>query len=156
MLDQEFVNRFLVFYLMNHADIDRDMDKSMDAALKIAAALSAHERADCARRFDNAMRLSFALFGRQAFRKWKQGTERRRPLNKALFDVGAVRLARLNDADAQILLARKDVFIARCKELINDPKFIDAVTTFTSDPRRVAARYKKMRAAILETLEYSA
>src|SRR5690606_3881588 len=52
------------------------------------------ELADC---FHRAMRNAYKIFGDHAFRKWPLGTERRNPINRALFEVWAVVLSHYDE-----------------------------------------------------------
>ena len=71
--------------------------------------------------------------------------ERRKPLNKALFDVFSVVFAELNDEERiKIKSKKKQVVDALIDLLENDNEFLTSVTSSTSDKGRVNYRFKKI------------
>ena len=60
--------------------------------------------------FSEAMKLSHATFGEEAFRKIYKDNNRLPPINKALFDAIATQFALLNDNNRQILKTKKALF----------------------------------------------
>lgn len=114
MLDRDFVNRFLAFYLLNYrddsaykGDLDLFMNKALDKLGEIARSESGDETLrDIEARFKAAMKLSKAVFGKAAFCKNK-GHKR---INKALFEVISVSFSKLSDAQRTKILEKKDTF----------------------------------------------
>jgi hypothetical protein len=153
MLDREYVNRFLAFYFLDHAKIERDIDAEMDNVLKIISNSSSEERDDCKRKFDMSMQLSFDIFGKHAFRKWNRKENRRNPLNKALFDVVSVVFAKMPIHSFDVLKERKSKFLDAYFTMINEEKFIDSITAFTGEQRRINLRYERMNSIVSKVLE---
>jgi hypothetical protein len=141
MEDREFINRFLSFYLLQHSSIESDIDVTMNRALLEVSKLSSSDIENCKKSFDAAMNLSFDIFGKYAFRKTKERETRRNPLNKALFEVISVIFSKLTTRDAAKLKDKKELFLAEYYKLMTSRKFLDAITTFTSEPRRITLRY---------------
>ena len=112
MLDREFVNRFLAFYIFDHKEEytpQDDLDTFMNRALDKVATLSESEKNDLETRFKAAMVLAKNIFNEYAFCK----SFDRKQINKALFEVMSVSFAKLDDDERKILLSRKEDFKER-------------------------------------------
>jgi hypothetical protein len=154
MLDREFVLRFSAFFLTSYkqyalANMDfflttqmRDLNRASDAKLDELRAA-----------FDQAMSLSSAIFGGDAFRKRFRAGERRKPINKALFEAWSVALGRLTPAKGSRLAEKKDAVRSATMSLMNsDDDFIQAITQGTGDPTRVRKRFATIESLIAEVL----
>jgi hypothetical protein len=150
MLDRDFVNRFLAFYLFNHEtdyNIDDDLDSFMNRALDKYAELTTNERAMIAKNFKAAMELSIKIFGDAAFCK-KADYKR---LNKALFEVMSVSFAKLNDEKREIISKRKGKFKKSFYQAI-DTKFADSLSSNTGGKSNISLRHREFNSLISNTL----
>src|SRR5690554_5967784 len=89
MLDRDFVNRFIAFYILDYESeykYEEDLDTYMNKALDKLAEKSLEEKNDIELRFKRAMVLSRDIFGDSAFCK----SEDYKRINKALFEVMSV------------------------------------------------------------------
>lgn len=138
MLDRDFVNRFLAFYILdveqNYAD---DLDNFMNNALDKIAQKNKDEQAEIAQRFKAAMLLAKDIFGDAAFSKTKSP----RRINKALFEVMSVRFARLSEKEQAVLLEHKGIFKEKFYETING-NFANSLTHNTGGKANVLLRHK--------------
>lgn len=154
MLDQEFVLRFAAFFLHPYAEYTvanmdsfltvqmRDMNKASDAKLR-----------DLRRAFDQAMRAAQEIFGEHAFRKRFKLEERRKPINKALFEAWSVALAKLTREQSALLVQRKgDVCLEFIRLMNSDNEFVQAITQGTGDPRRVRKRFESIEVVVRTVL----
>lgn len=92
--------------------------------------------------FRESMKLASAIFSRWAFRKVFDIEERRKPINKALFEVWSVELAKLDEAERRLAYDRKDrIFYAFVKLMNKDENFVGAITSATGDKNRVKYRF---------------
>ena len=146
MLDQEFVTRFLAFYLL---DIDKEYTSDLDAFLNMA--MDSLNNIHCRnlvlikQDFDKATKAALAIFGDDAFRKRYSKEDRRKPINKALFDAWTVNLAKLTDSEIAILVSRKEVLIDKFIEILNtDDDFNKAITSSTGDKSRIKKRFSEI------------
>jgi hypothetical protein len=161
MLDRDFANRFLCFYLFrtkNYGtkeygqDLDTFMSKAMAAIYSKAKKDLEKIRSD----FEKAMILSEQIFGREAFRKIYCKYDRLPPINKALFDAVSVQFALLTDAKRAVLLRRKkSVKKALYDELRKQEEFFISITSSTGDKKRTAYRHKKVNSLINNILKAS-
>jgi hypothetical protein len=147
MADRELALRWVGFTLLNILDeyggeniatledllnvtTERiDSDNSIDLGMLIE-------------KFDRAMNVAHALFGRHSFRKWLPDQDYRSPLNKALFEAWSVPLGvangkRLIENKKQI----QDAFQNLCNE---DGFFISSISSGTGDPKKVRYRFLKI------------
>ena len=142
MLDREFVTRFLAFYLNGYKGYKPDLDTFMTSSMGQLYTKTNDELNDIMKAFDNAMKLAKTIFGRWAFRKVYSILERRKPINKALFEVWSVELANLSIEEQKCAKSNKDVIFQKFVELMNnDDAFVAAITSATGDRGRVNYRY---------------
>lgn len=91
------------------------------------------------------MKLSKTIFGKWAFRKVYSTEERRKPINKALFEVWSVELVNLAMEERErAVFHKKDIFKEFVKLMNNDATFVAAITSATGDKGRVNYRYNKI------------
>jgi hypothetical protein len=149
MLDRDFANRFLAFYHFGYENYTPDLDTFMSKAMAAINKMTKADRAKCKQDFTESMRLNYAVFGINAFRKIEAGQERRKPLNKALFDVFSVLFARLNKEEREKIIVVKEQVVDGLIDLIeNDQDFFASITSSTSDKGRVHIRFSKVEELI--------
>lgn len=150
MLDRDFVNRFLAFYLYDYESeykADDDLDSFMNRALDKYAELTKNERAKISTNFKAAMELSVKIFEDAAFCK-KPDYKR---LNKALFEVMSVSFAKLNNEEREFVLKNKETFKKNFYEAI-DEKFSDSLSSNTGGKSNISLRHKEFNTLIYDTL----
>jgi hypothetical protein len=153
MLDRDFANRFLAFYLFGYEPNEPDLDTFMSKAMASISNKTEEECAKIKKDFALAMELAQTIFGKKAFRRSTGDHTRLLPLNKALFEVIAVRFALLTPDVRAKLQAHKTVFqtkLARLQE--DDKKFVTAITTSTGDKNRILYRHNAIKKLIIETV----
>lgn len=145
MLDREFVTRFLAFYLNGAKGYRPDLDTFMTSSMAQLNAKTNDELDKIQVAFDKAMKLSKIIFGKWAFRKVYSINERRKPINKALFEVWSVELANLTMEEQKRAISRKKSIFQEFIKLMNtDNTFVAAITSATGDKGRVNYRYNKI------------
>ena len=117
MLDREFVLRFIAFYEQGlteyHGSIDHFLNDAMEIInTKYDPKNNPQYAGIIKEKFVDALKLNMELFDRFAFRKMPD-IERRRPINKSLFETWTVSLARLSVKERSMLLAKKDELLTR-------------------------------------------
>ena len=96
--------------------------------------------------FKEAMKYARLIFGDWAFRKADLYPHKRKPINKALFEVWSVNLAKLNNQQRKQLLANKqDLMEAFAEMMRDDVKFIRSVTSGTGSKQQVIERFSKIK-----------
>lgn len=144
MLDRDFVNRFLAFYLFGYENYTPDLDTFMSKAMSHVNKMSHEEKIKCKSDFIHSMQLNLEIFEAHAFRKVERYHSRRKPLNKALFDVFSVILSRLESSQMEKLKAQKKMLKEGLISLLDDEIFYTSITSSTSDKRRVTYRFTKV------------
>jgi hypothetical protein len=154
MMDREFVTRFMAFYLFSYSDYVPDLDTFMDKAMSEIKQLSNQERNEIKTNFTYSMILAKKVFGNWAFRKADKYPDKRKPINKALFEVWSVLLAGLDDVNRARLEDKKQILFEKWINLIKeDSAFFDSITTSTGNKSCVIDRFSKIDLIIKETLQ---
>lgn len=145
MLDREFVTRFLAFYLNGPKGYKPDLDTFMTSSMGQLKSKTTDELNKIKEAFDKAMKLSKIIFSKWAFRKVYSIEERRKPINKALFEVWSVELANFTpEEQKRAELRKRDIFQEFIKLMNDDETFVAAITSATGDKGRVNYRYNKI------------
>ena len=149
MLDRDFANRFLSFYLLGYQNYQPDLDTFMCRAMASINRKSEDELKKIKEDFIEAMILSIEIFGNQAFRKDYGDSTRLQPINKALFDAIAVQFALLSVERRKILKAYKELFKSSLTEmLLSDVVFYDSITSSTGDKSKIIYRHRSIETLI--------
>ena len=151
MEDGDFVTRFLGFY-GGYAHYQPDLDTWLNKGLAQLKRKTEAERQQIKNDFKKAMNAAYELFGDDAFRKRYAETDRRKPINKALFDAWSVNLAQLVEEEIALLQQRKEALRQGFIELMNTEEFDSAVSRSTGDVVSVRRRFEGIAALIQRTL----
>ena len=153
MLDRDFANRFLCFYLLGYENYQSDLDTYMSKALASINHKSDVEIQKIVDDFKAAMNLSKSIFDKEAFRKVFDKYDRLPPINKALFDAIATQFALLSEEERQQLEAKgekfKDLLRSKLKE---DTSFFSSITSATGDKNKIIKRHETIKELIQKTL----
>lgn len=159
MLDRDFANRFLGFYMLEienygSKEFGYDLDSFMSKAMAEIYSKSEEELETISNAFKISMQLAKTIFGEEAFRKVRLGNRRQPPINKALFDAISTQLALLSEDEAKRLRENKAAFKTKLKEELTDNEvFFSAVTSGTGDKTKVVYRHYKIRELINQTIQ---
>jgi hypothetical protein len=154
MMDREFVTRFISFYLFPHTEYLPDLDTYMNRAMSDIKKLSQVQRDEIKSNFVKSMKLAKSIFKNWAFRKSDKYPEKRKPINKALFEVWSVSLAKLNETERSKLIEKKEFVFEESINLIKqDSNFFASITTSTGNKSSVNYRFTKIESIIQETLK---
>lgn len=154
MMDREFVTRFIAFYLYPYSDYIPDLDTYMNKAMSDIKRLTVQQREKIKSDFTKSMKLAKKIFNNWAFRKSDKYPDKRKPINKALFEVWSVLLAKLDDASREKLENNKTILFEKAVNLTKDDSvFFDSITTSTGNKSCVLDRFTKIDRIIKETLQ---
>lgn len=167
MEDKELLLRFLSFVIRDHPfykktqNIDtwlsdtmiiynsfpsldsRDIKRSISRGSVNVSDIKVLDESTIISNFDIAMSRATKLFGKHAFRK-SYGTLRRRPINKCLFESWGVLLANMPNDQYVRLCDHKKQFAADYSKLLDDNKFIIAISRDSMRQGSVAYRYEEL------------
>ena len=91
-----------------------------------------------------AMRRAKKLFGKHAFRKSTVG-ERRRPINKSLFEIWSVLLCEMTEEDFSVLYKNRNKIIPDYRTILDDYNFEIAISRDSMRHTSVSLRYNKLK-----------
>lgn len=151
MLDCEFVNRFMAFYLLGTNRYTGNLEDFFNDAMIRLQKESDHTLETCRKDFLKAMKYARGIFGDSAFRKLNKNKKYGR-INKPLYDAVSVNLAILEEHDCEKLLAKKSELLGKYTALLKDAKFIEAITNGTGKIENIRLRYRKISKIFQEVL----
>ena len=154
MIDQEIVLRLLAFLLHNYKTYTNsdDFDSYLNERMQEINRMNESEINRLQEQFEIAMNRTHQLWGKWAFRKQVRGKESRYPISKALFEVWGVNLARLTDQEFKQLLAQKEQLEQKNFDLMENQRFIQAITTNIGETKNVHLRFGEVERIIEECL----
>ncbi|WP_327435623.1 DUF262 domain-containing protein [Streptomyces sp. NBC_01201] len=154
MAERELCLRFLAFAMTPpERYVTQDFDGFLRRTMHDINALPVEALTDLAKSFYRAMRACRLIFGDRAFRKQFSGTTRRYPINKALFEVQAVTVARCTAEELRTLRDRAPILEKKLQRLMDDITFYDSISSGTSDADKVNYRFQSMKDLFREVLE---
>lgn len=149
MADREFVTRFISFYCNELSEYVPDLDPFMNSSLAKLNKIHNDDIIKIKENFKKAMKASSEIFGVWAFRRADNYPDRRSKINKSLFEVWSVSLAKLDSRSIEKLIMNKSELLNRFSDLCKkDIDFINSITNATGDKTRVEYRYKEIQKLI--------
>lgn len=152
MEDRDFVTRFVSFFMTPYTEYEPDLDSFMTKGMSLVNTLDDKARLSMKNDFSRAMEISLGVFGDDAFRKRKNKDDRRKPLNKALFETLSVAFGRLSQEQGRLLIARKEFFLDKFIKLNNDIKFEQSLSSATGHKESVLRRFSEIEKIVNETI----
>ena len=147
MADREFALRYLAFMVRPYTEYKvKDFDGFLNSTMAEINRLAATDPAQLElfeKSFGRAMRAAHAIFGKDAFRKRLRRGDRRKPINRALFESLSVNLAKLSEEDVRTLIVRKESVKDSLIALTNT-SFVEAISQSTGDTSKVSTRFSKI------------
>lgn len=155
MLDCEFINRFIAFYILGFDEsYGGDIEFFLAQAL-IALSEKNNEYIESIKfNFIESMNCTFLIFGEDAFRKPRTLLNpKRKALSKALFDCISVNIANLSPVQRKTLVHRKSKFLHDFNLLFDyNKEFVDSISNATGTQGHVKTRFEVIRKLIEEVL----
>ncbi len=152
MLDCEFVNRFLAFYLLDMDDYRDNLEQFFNNVLLRLKEASRQELNDYRQAFYKSMETAYTVFGKNAFRKL-QANQKYGRINKPLFECVSVCFARLTNKECAKLCQKKSIFVNKYEQLLKTDAFIDVITNGTAKRSSIEQRNKELNRIIYETIK---
>ena len=141
MLDREFANRFLAFYLLGVDNYKENLEDFLNDVLIKVKTDSSLDLDKIIYKYKQSMFLSKEIMGRDSFRK-KDNSGRYSRINKPLFEAVSVGLARLSEEEAKKILDNKKMFLEAYYNLFNDDEFVKVITNGTASLNSVKYRHE--------------
>lgn len=140
MLDCEFVNRFLAFYILGIDKYKGNLEDYLNDALIAVKDAPDGEIQGYKDRFLQAMKYASLIFEDKAFRRINRSGNYGQ-INKPLFDAVSVNLARLDVIECEMLVSQKDRLLAEYENILRNTKFIQIITNGTAKFVNVRKRH---------------
>jgi|GEM_PF-505976 len=155
MLDRDFANRFVAFYINSYWDYKPDLDSFLHSSMASLNSFTKEESEKLYKSFQKSMKAAYDIFGPYAFRKMYGGEgERRKPINKALFEVWSVTLAHLSIPDLRKLILNKEELINNFIYLMNyNSEFVHSISSGTGGSSQVRKRFSEIKSIVSMILE---
>lgn len=153
MEDRDFITRFISFYLIPYQDYEPDLDSFLTKGMKAIKTKTTPEiRKKIKADFIKAMDSAIEIFGIDAFRKRKNFEDRRKPLNKALFEALSVALSHLTEFQTEKLIQRSEIFKNKFVAINNDSRFEYSLSSGTGQKESVQTRFSEIERIIYDTI----
>lgn len=151
MLDRDFVNRFIAFFI-GYQDYMGDLDMFLNDKMGELNKMTSAQRDDIRISFDKAMKCCYHIFEKDTFRKRYKITDKRKPISKSVYDTLSVNIAWLSDKEQSLLLKNAEAFKAGMIRLFNDKKFDFSISTGTGQKYNVDLRFMMVKSLIKEII----
>lgn len=154
MLNRDFANRFLAFYMLGYENYMPDLDTYMSRAMAGIDEKTDEELARIEYDYSAALNLIHDVFKKEAFRKIYNSYKRLPPINKAIFDTLTAQIALLSDGERHQLKLQGEKLKKGLFELLRtDDYFFTSVTSSTGDKNRVTHRHSKVKELIFQIVK---
>ena len=152
MADCDFANRFLAFYLYKDKYYGY-LDEFMGEALGEINKMSQLEIEDLLNVFDQSMKVCYQLLGNTAFKRPDpKKTGGFLKINKAIFEVLSVSIAKLSISEQQSLTIKKELFRNSIHALFTQEDFIKSCTSGTAKIPQVEYRHIQVQQLIKDII----
>lgn len=175
MMDRELILRFLAFTVRNYSNYPKkeDMDTFLSDTMRIINIMPSLNGKEGSRIFKDeisrdhilvkeiphleklfnlAMKRALEIFGMHTFRKSYPG-KRKTPINKSLFEVWSVLLARLDDDNFEKLKRNKADFLEKYNTMLEDNNFNYSISRDSLKFVSVKDRYEKLTKLVDEYIK---
>lgn len=151
MVDCEFVNRFLAFYLLGTDKYWGNLEDYLNDVMIRLQTESKSTIEKCKADFFRAMIYACRIWEDKAFRKINVNDQYGR-INKPLYDAVSVNLAKLSTQDCEKLLEKKNILFNKYIKLLKDTEFVKIITNGTAAIDNVKNRHNRISKLFQEVL----
>jgi hypothetical protein len=138
MQDCDFVSRFVGFYLIDYRHYIPGLDDFINSSMDT---LEKYDIQVLEEKFKQALQLAIDIFGKDAFRKRKDVSAVRAPINKAYFEVLTVSFAKLNTNEVESVKQNGELLKNNLITLMNSDKYSNALSRATGTRDSVSVRF---------------
>lgn len=169
MMDREIILRFLAFNVRNYQSYrNNNMDSFLSDTMRIINVMTDFSKKEILRilpddaskkqikvnqiseleaLFIIAMVRAKEMFGKHTFRK-SYGNNKKSPINKSLFEVWSVLLSQLTIEQYEILLTKKNEFLADYVTLFDNSDFVNSISRDSLKNQAVKYRFETLNELI--------
>lgn len=149
MEDRDFISRFVAFYLIDYSEYQPGLDDFINSSMEL---LEKKENQLIERDFKESLNLAYKIFREDAFRKRTDSREKRRPINKAYFEVITVLFAKLSDQNKRELLNHKDLFKENLMTLMANDRYSNSLSRGTGTKDSVNIRFSWFEQVLFKSI----
>ncbi|QOS92055.1 DUF262 domain-containing protein [Peribacillus sp. JNUCC41] len=164
MQAQELILRFIAFYLKYNFETGeilykKGMDSFLDKTYEAVNKLSFTDLDKIKKKFDNAMKNSYLLFDKYAFRRitYKElnnnNEPKLKPINKSLFTCTSIILAYYEYEEIKNLNIRDDMIRKLAAEMYKNKNFEESFSKGTGDLSRIKTQFTLTKKIVREVIE---
>jgi len=150
--DDDFVSRFIAFYLTDFNQYYPDLDTFINDNMEILSNIEPIGRDKMVADFYKAMNLANAIFGNDAFRKRNEREDSRKPINKAYFEVIAVNFSKLNNDEMELLTFNQVLFKDNLITLMKNKRYWNSLSAGTGKKDSVIIRFSWFQEIIKKSI----
>lgn len=150
MLDREFCLRYVAFTEQSLSDYIGNIDDYLNSAMDYINKSPDEKLYIIGQKFKNTMNDCYEIFGSYAFRRVNTQTQRRGPVNKALFEAWSFIINLLDSSKVEVLKNYKNILINQFFGLLDNYDFQNAIKA--SDKNSVNTRISKIQNIVYDIL----
>ena len=152
--DRDFVTRFVSFYIFSSSEYSPDLDTFLNRSMQKIGRMTTFDREKIKYDFAKSLDAVWHIFAEEAFRKKYNVGDRQNPVNKSLFEVWTVTLAKLDDDKLEVLTKRKSHLKERFSNLLmTDKTFERSISAGIGEKDRVFKRFKEIKKIVEQTID---
>ena len=149
MQDRDFVSRFIAFYLIDYTKYQPGLDDFINSSMELLDKADVHKLETD---FVSALNLSIKVFSEDAFRKRTGKGDKRRPINKAYFEVITVTFAKLTANEQDQLLQNKRLLCDNLIALMKSDRYSNALSGGTGTRDSVNIRFSWFKQVLQKSM----
>lgn len=150
MLDREFCLRYVAFTCLSIDSYNNSIEEYLNAAMEFLNNVNENRLNEIKKDFVRSMEACKLIFGRYAFRKMAIDG-RKRPINKALFEIWSYITYTLTDNKIEHLLKNKNMLINDFIKLCENDYFLNVLKA--SDKKSIQTRITTVRKIVDEIVD---
>lgn len=153
MQDRDYITRFIAFYLQPITEYQGHLEQYLNAAMSAINQLNQNQLATIKQDFIAAMITAKKIFDKDAFRKIAPQKTEKNNINKALFEVWSVLLAKLTKEQQQALVNNAALVKKYFINLNHERKFTNSISQEIGEKKNVLIRFSEINALINKVLK---
>lgn len=141
MAYQELVLRYFAFFLNGPENYKSSLPRFLDGTMTALGQIGLDRELELEKEFISSLEAAYNIFGHDSFKKTLAAPERKKVINKPLFEVVSVGLSKLLPSERDALLINRAAFLEEFKDLLQDERFDEAISRSTANKDNVDTRF---------------
>jgi len=142
MAYEELVLRYFAFLINGPGTYKSSLPRFLDTTMSWLGDRDESSLLRLEEQFITSLETAHDIFGQNSFRKTLAAPERKKVVNKPLFEVVSVALTSLTSSERNMLLATRASFLEEFKILLKDEQFENAISRSTANKENVDTRFR--------------